>query len=53
MIYEDVHWIDATSQEALDLLVPRLRDLPVLLIVTYRPEYSPLWTDQAHVTTLG
>ena len=25
MIYEDVHWIDATSQEALDLLVPRLQ----------------------------
>ena len=53
LIYEDVHWIDATSQEALDLLVPRLRDLPVLSIVTYRPEYSPRWTDQAHVTTLG
>ena len=53
LIYEDVHWIDATSQEALDLLVPRLRDLPVLVIVTYRPEYSPRWTTQAHVTTLG
>jgi class 3 adenylate cyclase/predicted ATPase len=53
MLYEDAHWIDATSQQALDLLVPRLRDLPVLLFVTYRPEYSPRWTDQAHVTTLG
>src|SRR5262249_32405570 len=37
MLFEDAHWIDATSQEALDLLVPRLRDMPVLLIVTYRP----------------
>ena len=53
MIYEDVHWLDATSQEALDLLVPRLRDLPVLVIVTYRPEYSPRWTDQAHITLLS
>jgi predicted ATPase len=53
MIYEDVHWIDATSQEALDLLVPRLRDLRVLLIVTYRPEYIPKWSEQAHITTLG
>ena len=25
----------------MDLLVPRLRDLPVLVIVTYRPEYTP------------
>jgi class 3 adenylate cyclase/tetratricopeptide (TPR) repeat protein len=53
LIYEDVHWIDATTQEALDLLVPRLRQSPVLAIVTHRPEYSPRWTDQAHVTTLG
>jgi len=53
LMYEDVHWIDATSQEALDLLVPRLRDLPVLLVVTHRPEYTPRWTDQAHVTVLS
>src|SRR5262249_7168088 len=53
MIYEDVHWIDASSQEVLDLLVPRLQRLPVLLIVTYRPEYIPRWSEQAHVTLLG
>jgi class 3 adenylate cyclase/energy-coupling factor transporter ATP-binding protein EcfA2 len=53
MIYEDVHWIDATSQEALDILVPRLQRLRVLLIATHRPEYTPRWGDQAHVTTLG
>jgi class 3 adenylate cyclase/tetratricopeptide (TPR) repeat protein len=53
LIYEDVQWIDATSQEWLDLLVPRLRNLPVLLIVTYRPEYAPRWGDQAHVTLLS
>jgi tetratricopeptide (TPR) repeat protein len=52
LIYEDVHWLDATTQEALDLLVPRLRDLPVLVIITYRPEYLPRWSDQAHVTLL-
>src|SRR5262249_29327091 len=41
IIYEDVHWIDATTQECLDLLVPRVQELPVLMIVTYRPEYTP------------
>lgn len=53
MIYEDAHWIDATSQELMDLLVPRLRNLPVVVILTYRPEYSPRWSDQAHVTLLS
>jgi class 3 adenylate cyclase/tetratricopeptide (TPR) repeat protein len=53
MIWEDVHWIDATTHETLDLQVPRLRHLPVLMLVTHRPEYSARWSDQAHVTTLG
>jgi class 3 adenylate cyclase/tetratricopeptide (TPR) repeat protein len=53
MIWEDVHWIDATTQEGLDLLVPRLQRLPVLLIVTYRPEYTPKWVERPHVTLLG
>jgi class 3 adenylate cyclase/ABC-type transport system involved in cytochrome c biogenesis ATPase subunit len=53
MIYEDVHWLDPTSQEALDLLVPRLQGRAILLLVTYRPEYSPRWSEQAHVTTLA
>ncbi|MBS1236389.1 MAG: adenylate cyclase, partial [Proteobacteria bacterium] len=53
MIYEDVHWIDTTTQEVLDLLVPRLLTLPVLLILTHRPEYSAKWAGQAHATLLG
>jgi class 3 adenylate cyclase/tetratricopeptide (TPR) repeat protein len=53
MLFEDAHWIDATSRQALDLLIPRLRDLPVLLIITYRPEHSLRWTDHAHVTMLS
>jgi tetratricopeptide (TPR) repeat protein len=53
MVFEDVHWIDPTSQEALDALVPRIQGLPILLVITYRPEYTPHWSEQAHVTTLG
>ena len=53
LVYEDAHWTDPTSQEALDLLVPRLQSLPVLLIVTYRPEYTPKWAEQAHISLLA
>jgi class 3 adenylate cyclase len=52
MIVEDVHWIDPTSRELLDLVVERIRTLPVLLIVTFRPEFQPPWTGQPHVTML-
>jgi predicted ATPase len=41
MIFEDVHWIDPTSLEALGRAVDRIRTLGVLLMVTHRPEFEP------------
>ena len=38
--YEDVHWVDPSTLELLDLLVERVRSLPVLVVLTYRPEFS-------------
>jgi class 3 adenylate cyclase/predicted ATPase len=52
MLFEDLHWIDPSSRELLDLLVERVARLPVLLFVTFRPEFQPPWTGQAHVTVL-
>ena len=52
MVFEDAHWIDPTSRELLDLTVERVRSLPVLLIVTFRPEFQPPWTGQQQVSML-
>jgi predicted ATPase len=52
MVFEDVHWIDPTSRELLDLTIERIRRLPVLLIITFRPEFSEAWSGAAHVSTL-
>ena len=52
MIFEDTHWIDPTSLEALNRAIERIRTLGVLLIITYRPEFEPPWIGQPHVTAL-
>ena len=52
MIFEDLHWIDPTSLEAVGRTVDRLRTLGVLLIVTYRPEFGPPWIGRPYVTAL-
>jgi class 3 adenylate cyclase len=52
MIFEDVHWIDPTSLEAVGRTVDRLGSLGVLLIVTYRPEFEPPWIGRPYVTAL-
>jgi predicted ATPase len=53
MLFEDAHWIDPTSRELLDLTVERVRTLPVLLIVTFRPDFQPPWAGQPQVTMLA
>jgi predicted ATPase len=53
MIFEDVHWIDPTSLEAVGRTVDWLTTLGVLLIVTYRPEFEPPWIGRPYVTVLS
>ena len=52
MIFEDAHWTDPTSLEAFGRTVDRIKSLPVLLIVTYRPEFEPPWIGRPYVTAL-
>jgi predicted ATPase len=52
MIFEDAHWVDQTSLEALGRAVDRIRTLRVMLVVTFRPEFAPPWIGQPHVTPL-
>jgi predicted ATPase len=53
MIFEDLHWIDPTSRELLDLTVDKITDLPVLLVATYRPEFQPPWVGGSQVTVIA
>jgi len=53
MVVEDAHWTDPTTRELMDLTIDRIRRLPVLLIVTFRPEFQQAWGGQRHVTMLA
>ena len=52
VIFEDAHWSDPTSLEALARAVDRIAGLRALLIVTYRPEFDAPWIGRAYVTAL-
>jgi class 3 adenylate cyclase/tetratricopeptide (TPR) repeat protein len=52
MIFEDAHWTDPTSLETFGRVIDVVRSLPVLLIVTFRPEFEPPWSGRAYVTTM-
>jgi class 3 adenylate cyclase/tetratricopeptide (TPR) repeat protein len=52
IVLEDAHWLDPTSRELFDQVVDRLQRLPVLLVVTFRPDLFPPWIGFPHVTLL-
>jgi class 3 adenylate cyclase/predicted ATPase len=52
MIFEDIHWIDPTSHEVLNRVVDQIKTLPVLVIVTFRPEFNAPWLGQSRVTSV-
>ncbi len=52
ILFEDMHWADATSLELLDLIAARIRSLPVMLVATTRPETRLWWQGLTNATTL-
>jgi class 3 adenylate cyclase/predicted ATPase/ABC-type transport system involved in cytochrome c biogenesis ATPase subunit len=52
LLFEDLHWADATSLELLNLTVERVRRLPVLALFTFRSEFEPPWAGLPNVGTL-
>ena len=53
MLFEDAHWADATSLELLNLAIERVRRLPVLLLITFRPEFESPWKGLPDVATVA
>src|SRR5262249_14158869 len=49
MIFEDAHWSDPTTLEALGRSVNRIGSLRVLLVVSFRREFEPPWIGLPHV----
>src|SRR5215470_16881034 len=50
---EDLHWIDASSEECLTALVERMAGAALLVLVTYRPGYRPTWVDKSYATQMS
>ena len=53
MLFEDAHWADPTTLEVLDLLIDQVRNVPLMIVLTHRPEFQSRWSDHGHVTALN
>jgi tetratricopeptide (TPR) repeat protein len=52
LFMEDLHWLDSESQDLLTILSESLTTAPMLLLMTYRPEYQHVWGSKTSYTQL-
>jgi class 3 adenylate cyclase len=52
VIFEDLHWIDDRTQALLNLVADSIGNAKILLLVSYRPEYSHQWSSKTYYTQL-
>jgi class 3 adenylate cyclase/tetratricopeptide (TPR) repeat protein len=53
ILFEDLHWADPTTLETLSVLIERLDSIPILVLLTYRPEFEPPWLTHGCATSLN
>src|SRR5690242_2985038 len=53
LLFEDAHWADPTTLEVLDLLLDRVRTMPLLVVLTHRPEFQSRWSGHGHVAAFN
>jgi class 3 adenylate cyclase/tetratricopeptide (TPR) repeat protein len=53
VLFEDIQWVDPTSEQVIRLAIERLVDAPILLIVTAREPFSPDWFVGSQVGTVS
>jgi predicted ATPase len=52
LVFEDLHWIDSETQALLDTLVGSVPTARVLLLISYRPEYTHAWGSKTYYQQL-
>jgi predicted ATPase len=48
-VWEDVHWADASTLDLLGQLIEQAPTAPLLIVLTFRPEFVPPWPARSHV----
>jgi class 3 adenylate cyclase/predicted ATPase len=50
--WEDLHWMDPSSLEVLTLLLDQVPTTRLLVLLTFRPDFTPPWRPHSHITQL-
>jgi predicted ATPase len=50
--WEEVHWVDPSTLDLLALLLARVPTARLLMVLTFRPEFTPPWEPRSYLSQL-
>jgi len=53
LVMEDLHWVDPSTLELLNLLIDQVPLARLLVVLTCRPDFTPPWAVRSHVTHIA
>lgn len=51
-VFEDLHWADPSTLELVGLIIDQVPTVPLLMVLTFRPDFIPPWPNRSHVTPI-
>lgn len=52
LIVEDAHWLDPTTLDLMTRVMDHSRQMRMLVVITFRPDFRPVWVEYSQVTFL-
>jgi tetratricopeptide (TPR) repeat protein len=52
IVFEDLHWIDRTTEESIKLLIENIPGARILLLLTFRSNYIPAWGGKTYYSQI-
>lgn len=53
LLVEDAHWLDPTTLDLMTRIIDHIRQIRVLVLITFRSDFKPAWLGYNHVTFLS
>ncbi len=53
VVWEDIQWADPSTLDLLQVLIDRVADARLLVVLTFRSDFTPAWTMRPHMKQLS
>ena len=53
LVMEDLHWVDPSTLELLELMLERIHSIRCFILMTHRPNFEPTWRRRSYISQIN